>query len=632
MIFTDGDPGPEIRRKLNEMVGIWEQALDEAQGPQGWSPSLAVVADGARSVLQVIDWVGGEGAKPTITGYIGATGIVATAALAVDIRGSIGATGPSNTLAIGTVTSDASPSATITGTSPNQTLNLVLPKGDKGDTGNTGPANTLTIGTVTTGAASATITGTAPSQVLNLVIPQGIQGLQGPQGPKGDTGSQGPQGPQGDTGPQGIQGLAGLHGWTPKFAAVTDGTRRVQQVVDWFGGTGSKPATGEYVGATGLVATAALAVDIRGPAGAGTGSVNPSGTIAANDLAAFADSTGQVIKALKAADLPVSTATQTALNDKAPLTGVGTSGTWPISITGNAATAPWAGISGKPAVIAAGTDAATARSAIGAASLVGGKIPESELPAIAITDVFPVASEAAMLALTAEKGDMAIRSDLGKCFALSAAPASTLANWLELKTPANAVLSVAGRTGAVTLAKAAVGLSSVDNTSDANKPVSTAQQTALNAKQATLVSGSNIKTVNGTSLLGSGNVVTGDVTLSGVQTLANKTLNSPVFNDGYTEEVFAVTGTTPGLSPVNGSIQTWTLTGDSTPTAGTWASGQSMTLMVDDGSAHTINWASMSITWKTGGGTAPTLLTSGYTVIELTKVGAMIYGWLAGDA
>lgn len=35
---------------------------------------------------------------------------------------------------------------------------------------------------------------------------------------------------------------------------------------------------------------------------------------------------------------PVSTATQTALNGRAPLNGVGTSGTWPISVTGNAAT------------------------------------------------------------------------------------------------------------------------------------------------------------------------------------------------------------------------------------------------------------------------------------------------------
>ncbi len=103
-------------------------------------------------------------------------------------------------------------------------------------------------------------------------------------------------------------------------------------------------------------------------------------------------------------------------------------------------------------------------------------------------------------------------------------------------------------------------------------------------------------------------------------------------NDGYTEEVFAVTGTTPALSPTNGSIQTWVLSGNSTPTAGTWASGQSMTLMVDDGSAFTIDWASMSITWKTGGGTAPALLTTDYTPIELTKIGTTIYGWLAGDA
>ena len=110
------------------------------------------------------------------------------------------------------------------------------------------------------------------------------------------------------------------------------------------------------------------------------------------------------------------------------------------------------------------------------------------------------------------------------------------------------------------------------------------------------------------------------------------TASGLTLSDGYTEQVFAVTGTAPALSPTNGSIQTWTLTGNATPTAGTWASGQSMTMMVDDGSAYTINWASMSITWKTGGGTAPTLLTTGYTVIELVKVGSTIYGWLAGDA
>jgi len=46
----------------------------------------------------------------------------------------------------------------------------------------------------------------------------------------------------------------------------------------------------------------------------------------------------------------------------------------------------------------------------------------------------------------------------------------------------NSVTSVAGRAGAVTLAKADVGLGSVDNTADGAKPVSVAQQAALDAK------------------------------------------------------------------------------------------------------------------------------------------------------
>lgn len=56
--------------------------------------------------------------------------------------------------------------------------------------------------------------------------------------------------------------------------------------------------------------------------------------------------------------------------------------------------------------------------------------------------------------------------------------------------------------------KAQVGLSNVDNTSDANKPVSIATQTALDLKQDTLVSNTNIKTINGESILGAGNIVT----------------------------------------------------------------------------------------------------------------------------
>jgi hypothetical protein len=71
------------------------------------------------------------------------------------------------------------------------------------------------------------------------------------------------------------------------------------------------------------------------------------------------------------------------------------------------------------------------------------------------------------------------------------------------------VQSVAGKTGTVTLVKGDVGLGNVDNTADADKPISSATQSALNGKQATLVSGTNIKTINGETLLGSGDITVG---------------------------------------------------------------------------------------------------------------------------
>jgi hypothetical protein len=116
-------------------------------------------------------------------------------------QGETGATGPANELTIGSVTTGApgtQADATLTGEAPNQTLNLAIPRGDQGEVGPpgetgqqgiAGPANTLAIGTVTTGAAGssadATITGDSPAQTLNLVIPRGDKGDQGDQGPPG---------------------------------------------------------------------------------------------------------------------------------------------------------------------------------------------------------------------------------------------------------------------------------------------------------------------------------------------------------------------------------------------------------------------------------------------------------------
>jgi len=97
------------------------------------------------------------------------------------------------------------------------------------------------------------------------------------------------------------------------------------------------------------------------------------------------------------------------------------------------------------------------------------------------------------------------------------------------------------------------------------------------------------------------------------------------------ESVYSVSGTTPALDPKNGTIQTWTLTGSSTPTI-SMNSGESLTLMVDDGSSYTITWSSINPTWKTDYGSAPTLNTTGYTVIVLWKVSSTIYGARVGNA
>lgn len=80
-----------------------------------------------------------------------------------------------------------------------------------------------------------------------------------------------------------------------------------------------------------------------------------------------------------------------------------------------------------------------------------GKIPTAVIPSLAISDIHEVSSQSAMLALTAQTGDVAVRTDENKTYMLKASPASTLANWVLLRTPTDAVLSVNGQTGAITL-------------------------------------------------------------------------------------------------------------------------------------------------------------------------------------
>lgn len=124
----------------------------------------------------------------------------------------------------------------------------------------------------------------------------------------------------------------------------------------------------------------------------------------------------------------------------------------------------------------------------GKADLVGGVIPTSQIPAVALFDPVVVASQSAMLALTpaqVQRGDVAIRTDGAGTFVLNAADPSVLTNWLRMNSPTDTVTSVNGQTGTVALAKGDVGLGNVSNTGPADLPVSTATQQALDGKAST---------------------------------------------------------------------------------------------------------------------------------------------------
>jgi len=125
------------------------------------------------------------------------------------------------------------------------------------------------------------------------------------------------------------------------------------------------------------------------------------------------------------------------------------------------------------------------------------KVPASQLPAY-VDDVLEFANLAAFPA-TGSVGVIYVALDTNKVYRwsgsvyteISPSPGSTDAvpegsvNLYFTNARASAaapVQSVAGRTGAVVLTKSDVGLGNVDNTSDANKPISTATQTALNLK------------------------------------------------------------------------------------------------------------------------------------------------------
>jgi hypothetical protein len=310
---------------------------------------------------------------------------------------------------------------------------------------------------------------------------------------------------------------------------------------------------------------------------------------------------------------------------------------WVSDVAGHTHTA--SAISDSTAVgrsVLTAADAAAARTAIGAGtsnltigttgstamagnktfafSEITGQIGTAQLPPLAINEVYTAASQTAMLALVAQRGDMAIRTDIGETYVLATDSPTTLADWKMITSPGN-VTSVAGRQGAIVLTKSDVGLSNVDNTADSAKPVSTATQTALNAKENTIAAGTvgqywrGDKTwaTNDKASVGLGNVDnTSDANKpvsSATQTALNAKANlaSPTFTGtvgGITKAMVGlsnVDNTADSAKPVSTAQQTALNAKENSITAGntsqywrgdkTWQPVSSITVAVVDGGA-----------------------------------------------
>ena len=380
------------------------------------------------------------------------------------LKGPTGDVGPAASISIGTVSAGSSASVTNVGTSGEAVLDFTLPKGDKGDTGNTGSAATVAVGSVSTGSAgssaSVTNTGTSAAAVLDFAIPRGDTGSKGD---KGDTGS---------------------------AATISVGTVST-------GNAGSSAS----VTNTGTAGAAVLDITIpRGDKGdkGDTGSTGNTGA---------------------AASIAVGTVTTLSPGSSASVTNVGTSSAAVFDIaipkgdTGSASNETWTTLADKPAVIAAGATKADARTAIdaeytGARGVAGGiatldsagKVPYSQLPAsiMSYQGTWSASGNTPTLADgTGDQGDVYRVSVAGTVNLGSGSIAWGVGDYViyngttwEKSDSTDAVASVNGYTGVVSLTKSDVGLGAVDNTADADKPISTATATALGGKEPTVTAGS----------------------------------------------------------------------------------------------------------------------------------------------
>lgn len=238
VVEWDGGVGemPSVDYYISEtgLVSSLEEATNFKgdQGYKGWTPVYTIEEISDSVYIKIIDWIGGDGDKPTTTGYLSSTGIVELSDQAIDIRGYDGLSAYDVATRNGFVGDENEWLASLKGEKGDQGV-----QGEKGDTGDTGDTGLSAYDI----ALQEGFIGTEAEWLASLVGANGADGVDG------------------------INGVDGDKAWTPIFAVESDSNGTYVRITDYLDGTGDKPTYLGYLSDVGLVPTPEEATNLRTP-------------------------------------------------------------------------------------------------------------------------------------------------------------------------------------------------------------------------------------------------------------------------------------------------------------------------------------------------------------------------------
>jgi hypothetical protein len=373
-----------------------------------------------------------------------------------------------------------------------------------------GGSSTITLGSVLTGDAGSSVSivnsGTPTAAVFNFTIPRGATGATGntgPQGLKGDTGDTGPQGSTGLTGATGATGAAGAAGSAATISI----------------GTVTTGAAGSSAVVTNAGTTSAAVLNFTIPRGA-------DGSSGGSTFSGNTDAVAEGTTNLYFTDARAIAATNQRFTDVYVNLNQATDDLLTYA-NANYLTSTGLGNTLNGYVAEADADLAGGYARLGVSS---GKILDSVIPTTIartsdITSAIANVVNAAPASFdTLKEISDYIASDQTAGTALTTLVGTKLSSTDAASTYAPiASPTFTGTVGGIT--KTMVGLGNVDNTTDLLKPISTATQTALDAKLATSVAASTYATK-------ASPVFTGTVDFSGATVTGITALPTQLNNTG----------------------------------------------------------------------------------------------------